>query len=835
MDVYPSLNGSQLDDLPSQTRHCGACHFDFSGGGARNPYGLAIEVGRANGMTTTEAVLAIEGDDTDGDGFSNLVEITDLASFSNTPTFPGLSAGNLGSVSNIPIAEIDTILTPSGGTDTTPPVVVLSDPLGGEFITPNQFYTINFTATDDVGVAKIEIYLSDDSGTTFEHVAVNQPNTGTYSWYVPNMPGALNRIRVEAYDFSGNEGTDDSPADFTIDPFTGGRVPTTLRDVKLPGTQPFDGVVLDDVEVSCMSCHAGYDTANEPGHTWRGTGMGQSARDPIFLANMAIAEQDAPAAGDLCIRCHMPGGWMEGRSVDTGGGLLTDKDRQGMNCDFCHRLVDYNYVEGVSPPQDQEVLSELDLPPTYYGNAFYIAGHDFAYSQFFSSSDFCGTCHDVSNPVFVKVGPDDYAPNNFNEPHPDFDIRNMLPIERTYSEWLQSEYAFSGVFAPEFAGNKPDGIVSSCQDCHMKDVFAKGCSEGGVPKRTDLPLHDLTGGNTFIQDVIPVLYPGEVDAVALADSKARTIALLGLAGTLELTPETYGLTVRVYNQTGHKLPTGYPEGRRVWLNVKAVDGAGNPVLESGKYDAANGILFHDQQAKIYEIHPGLSPGLAGALGLPAGPSFHFVLNDTVYDDNRIPPRGFTNAAFDAVQAAPVGHHYDDGQYWDDTPYFLPATAETATVTLYYQTISKEFVEFLRDENTTTTHGQTLYDAWVAQGKSPPTIIAQATTVVNVSYTGIDDDKQGGLKFALAKPQPNPFARSTRAVYYLPAGGEAQVEVFDLTGRRVSTLVDEWRDAGRHEATWNGRDDQGRRAASGIYFMRLKAGIKTQTQRVVLIK
>ena len=150
-------------------------------------------------------------------------------------------------------------------------------------------------------------------------------------------------------------------------------------------------------------------------------------------------------------------------------------------------------------------------------------------------------------------------------------------------------------------------------------------------------------------------------------------------------------------------------------NVQGYDGLGTKIYESGAYDFATAELAHDADVKIYEIHPGLSPGLAAALGQPAGKSFHFVLSDTVFLDNRIPPRGFTNAGFVAIQSPPVDYSYADGQYWDDTDYWLPAEVESVFVTLYYQTTTKEYVEFLRDANTTNSAGQDLYDAWVAQG------------------------------------------------------------------------------------------------------------------------
>ena len=112
----------------------------------------------------------------------------------------------------------------------------------------------------------------------------------------------------------------------------------------------------------------------------------------------------------------------------------------------------------------------------------------------------CGTCHDVSNPAFVRDG-DRYVPNDFGAAAPDFDPRTMFPIERTYSEWTMSEYNTpAGVYAPQFGGNKL--YVSTCQDCHMRDVTGVGCNKRGALIRDDLPLHDLTGGNTFFPGLV---------------------------------------------------------------------------------------------------------------------------------------------------------------------------------------------------------------------------------------------------------------------------------------------------------------------------------------------
>ena len=849
-DIYPGALGTQLDDLPSNSSHCGVCHLDFGGGGPRNPYGLSIQVGLNAGLTREQAILAVEAADADGDGFSNLVEITNSL-FLNTPTFPGLNESNAATTSNIPLGEIGSYLVPSGSFDVTPPTVTILSPTGGEMIPAGEFFTVLYNASDSSGVAHVNFYLSDDGGTTFKPVGRREAPTGSFSWFVPNLPGSQNRLRVEAVDNAANAGSDDTGTDFTVMGITGGVVPTTLRDVTLPGTQPFESGILEDPGSVCFSCHGSYDPNVEPWATWQGSMMAHAQKDPLFLAALAIAEQDAPSSGDLCLRCHTPGGWQEGRSVDTSGELVNEKDRQSVQCDVCHRLVDFDYQPGTSPLEDQAVLSGIDPLPLQYGNGQFItdplptmrgpygdgqASHGSLESPLHRSSAVCGTCHDVSNPVFVQVGVGDYAPNGFDQEHPDMDLRNMFPIERTYSEWTQSEYATSGVFAPQFAGTKPDGIVSSCQDCHMRDVGGKGCNESGAPNRTDLPLHDFTGGNTFIPDILYDFFPGEVDTIALQAGKQRATEMLQLAATLETFPEPYGLRVRVTNETGHKLPSGYPEGRRIWLHVRAVDGGGTQVFESGAYDGSTGILTHDEDLKIYEIHPGISPSLAPVVGMPAGPSFHFVLNDTVYFDNRIPPRGFTNAAFEAIQSPVVGYSYADSAYWDETEYFLPSNAETAHVALYYQTTSKEYVEFLRDANTTNSAGQDLYDAWVAHGRSTPVLMAQSTVSLEDIGTAVGDRPAAPqLTFHLGPGRPNPFRGETTLTYSIPEPARVRIDVYDLAGRRVRSLQDGVLDPGRYEVLWDGRGDGAELAAAGIYFVKFRAGGRSMVEKIILIR
>lgn len=531
-------------------------------------------------------------------------------------------------------------------------------------------------------------------------------------------------------------------------------VPTTIDDFFLPGSQPNQSGTFKD-PTFCDNCHGGYDIAAEPAYNWRGGMMAQAARDPLYLATLAIANQDAPESGDLCIRCHAPVGWLEGRSEPTDGSALNDDDREGVQCGFCHRMVKPTQL-GVNPyPDDpdytastylgdQTYLATLDSIPAWSANGMYIAdsedirrgpyvdapaNHGTYYSPFHSDAALCGTCHDVSNPAFSHVEGFSYVPNAFGQPAPDFDPQTLFPVERTFSEWAVSEYNTpAGVYAPQFGGNKD--YVSTCQDCHLRDVTGKGCSKNFAPVRDDLPLHDMTGGNTFVPTLVESAFPGEADLGALNAGIQRALYMLQHAATLTLNVVAEGdshvVYVEVINETGHKLPSGYPEGRRMWVSVKAFDSGGGLLYESGTYDSLTATLISDPDIKVYEIKPGISTTLAPVVNLPPGPSFHFVLNDTVYKDNRIPPRGFTNVGFAAVQSPPIGYSYADSQYWDVTPYPLPFGTDRVDVTLYYQTTSKEYIEFLRDENTSDNWGDTMYALWEAHGMSPPVAMATAS-------------------------------------------------------------------------------------------------------------
>ncbi len=96
-----------------------------------------------------------------------------------------------------------------------------------------------------------------------------------------------------------------------------------------------------------------------------------------------------------------------------------------------------------------------------------------------------------------------------------------------------------------------------------------------------------------------------------------------------------------------------------------------------------------------------------------------------------------------------------------------------------------------------------------------------------------DDLPTAYRFA--GNYPNPFNPKTSISFDLPESQFVKLTIFGADGRRVTTLLDEQVAAGRHEAVWEGRDDEGRQVASGIYFARIQAGPLAETRKMLLMK
>lgn len=104
-----------------------------------------------------------------------------------------------------------------------------------------------------------------------------------------------------------------------------------------------------------------------------------------------------------------------------------------------------------------------------------------------------------------------------------------------------------------------------------------------------------------------------------------------------------------------------------------------------------------------------------------------------------------------------------------------------------------------------------------------------------SHVGDDISTALPVAFRLAQNSPNPFNPDTRIEYDLARSGWVELAVFDILGRKVTTLVDGFRAVGSYQAVWDGAGSNGKPVATGIYFYRLRTGALSETRKMVLLR
>jgi hypothetical protein len=129
--------------------------------------------------------------------------------------------------------------------------------------------------------------------------------------------------------------------------------------------------------------------------------------------------------------------------------------------------------------------------------------------------------------------------------------------------------------------------------------------------------------------------------------------------------------------------------------------------------------------------------------------------------------------------------------------------------------------------------------FVPAGNEPHVTVTPANAVwlldeIDPALTAVQPPRGRAPAFTLLDAAPNPFDAGTRVRWNLAGNSHVRVDVFDVGGRRVTTLLDEVRPAGPGEIRWDGRDAKGEASAAGVYFARMRVAGELQTKRLVLI-
>ncbi len=347
----------------------------------------------------------------------------------------------------------------------------------------------------------------------------------------------------------------------------------------------------------CGGCHS------EIYEQWNGSMHSNSWKDPVFQKLYAMAGKETNGLLNVfCARCHTPIGVLSGEVSYGDNSKISEISRKGVQCDFCHTV---NASAGVGNGAFVSSPGKIKRGPLKDSMS---PSHETAYSDLHTRSEFCGMCHDVTNPI------------------------NEKPLERTYTEWKESPYN---------TGDPKTTIY--CQDCHMRQK--PGLAATGATERTNIPGKDATGGPerehiyTHYFAGGNALMPGILGS---GDHNRLAIERLQNAAKVEIiTPEKVKagematVQVKVTNTgAGHKLPTGLTEAREMWLSVSVKDEKGTEIFRSGALDKDGNV---DSKSVIYRT----------VLGDPSGnPTLKSWTADHVISDTRIPPKGYSVEKYD---------------------------------------------------------------------------------------------------------------------------------------------------------------------------------------------
>ncbi len=125
-------------------------------------------------------------------------------------------------------------------------------------------------------------------------------------------------------------------------------------------------------------------------------------------------------------------------------------------------------------------------------------------------------------------------------------------------------------------------------------------------------------------------------------------------------------------------------------------------------------------------------------------------------------------------------------------------------------------------------------AFVQSDQNKRILQAGRINIPDLTPTDVEDDTNVPESFTLSQNYPNPF-NATTMIDFKTAGGAVKLEVFDLTGAKVGTLINGDLEAGRHSIVWNGSNEQGSVLASGVYFYKLSTSEGQQVKRMILLK
>lgn len=507
---------------------------------------------------------------------------------------------------------------------------------------------------------------------------------------------------------------------------------------------------------SCGVCHNGMvdDTGKDVSieSAWATSTMANSARDPYWRAKAAATIKNHPnlthEVDDTCTRCHAPMANEAAKKANIEFTLLSDgmdssnpffdHAMDGVSCSLCHQIEDNGILGTEESTSGNFTIAEFapadkENRPAYgqYADpvgAYMISNSAFSplYGAHMSESAVCGTCHDLKTPKLDENG--EVIPDNPS---------NHFQEQQTFTEWKNSDYRDGGSSA------------ATCQACHMPRIETTTtlASSGTDIRRADFSEHTFLGANTVMQDMfdnfrdeLGIQAEGFPEAIQRNREFLKTSASFEILSTRS-EDDTLVATLRIDNNTGHKLPSGYPS-RRVFVHLAVTDDTGSVIFESGKTNADGSIVGNDGDVNYNKFEPHYNSItqedqvliFEAIMADTSGNVTHSLVEGVRYaKDNRLTPKGFDKNIVDndiaVVGVAATDDNFNAGL--DLFEYRIPVPASgtyNIFAELVYQPLAYGHLEYLFKDTDLPEVDQfkTIYDATTRKTETISSVISSHT-------------------------------------------------------------------------------------------------------------
>lgn len=419
---------------------------------------------------------------------------------------------------------------------------------------------------------------------------------------------------------------------------------------------------------TCAECHKIFY------EDWGQTMHSNAAKDPYFVAKLsAEVRGDGSFIEEECAKCHTPSAKIQaklegGRVTLLGRGFLNPSNElheyavDGVSCSLCHQIkrsaFNASYSIDLTSKKPERAIYGPFIPA--FGIEMYRStGYFPTRSHQFISAEFCGNCHVVYTPI-IENG----------------EIVGYFPEQTTFFEWKNSAYN----------AEKP------CQSCHMKLGKMRVSSTPVNLFERDIKHHYFSGANALILRTLKDEEGAKrAEEILKSSVDVKIVSVRDKGHSIEV-------VVGLENKAGHKFPTGFPSRRAILHFV--VEDANHTLFESGKILSSGEVVgetfpephydFIDSEDKV-QIFESVMMDKSGNATTDLLRAVGYI------KDNRILPKGFrmSSAHPDTKPVGVLDDNFSPG--YDFVTYLIKGNYTKPLkirVGLYYQTVSKQFLETL---------------------------------------------------------------------------------------------------------------------------------------------